>query len=164
MAGRKPTPTALKLVKGNPGKRPLNTNEPEYKNTIPKCPMKLDSVGSAEWKSKSKLLHESGVLTEIDGNTLAIYCHIWSQIIILTSEINKASDYMAYDIKVNEDTGEEIKVNAKTNPLAVRLESLYSEYRAYSAILGLDPVNRGRIKTAKPKDKAKPEGKERFFG
>lgn len=26
--GRKPKPTALKLLEGNPGKRPINANEP----------------------------------------------------------------------------------------------------------------------------------------
>jgi len=29
MAGRKPKPTALKIIEGNPGKRPLNKNEPK---------------------------------------------------------------------------------------------------------------------------------------
>ncbi len=29
MRGRKPKPTALKLVSGNPGHRPLNTREPK---------------------------------------------------------------------------------------------------------------------------------------
>ena len=27
--GRKPTPTAIKELEGNPGKRPLNTKEPK---------------------------------------------------------------------------------------------------------------------------------------
>jgi P27 family predicted phage terminase small subunit len=162
MRGRKPTSTALKIVTGNPGHRPLPEGEPEFKNEIPKCPLDLDPVGKNTWKEKSKLLFDAGVLTEADGETLAIYCRIWSQIVLLSAELKTPADYMAYDIKINEDTGEEIKVNAKTNPLCVRLENLYSEYRAYSALLALDPANRGKIKTGNKPQKEK-TGKERFF-
>ena len=36
--GRKPTPTGLKLIKGNPGRRPINQGEPIIEATeIPKC-------------------------------------------------------------------------------------------------------------------------------
>ena len=161
MTGRKPISTALKLVTGKKG-RGINQNEPKFENKIPKCPLELDEVGQAMWKEKSKLLYEAGVLTEADGQTLAMYCHIWSQIVLLSREIKSANDYIAYDIKINSDTGEEIKVNAKTNPLCVRLECLYAEYRAYSALLGQDPANRGKIKTIgnPPTEK---KGKGRFF-
>jgi hypothetical protein len=37
-AGRRPKPTRLKLITGNPGKRPLNRNEPNPKRIIPACP------------------------------------------------------------------------------------------------------------------------------
>lgn len=33
--GRKPKPTALKVLEGNPGKRPLNKNEPNLKRKRP---------------------------------------------------------------------------------------------------------------------------------
>ena len=161
MRGRKPIPKSLKLLTGNPGHRPLSDSEPEFQRIIPKCPIKLDKVGRKKWREKSKLLLGAGVLTEADGETLALYCQIWSQIVMLSKELKSTADYMAYDIKVNEDTGEEIKVNAKNNPLTVRLETLYKEYRAYSALLGLDPANRGKIKVNKPSnDKG---GKGRFF-
>lgn len=162
MRGRKPTNSAIKLVTGNPGHRPLPEDEPKFKSKIPKCPLALDEVGKATWKEKAKLLYDAGVLTEADGQTLAVYCRIWSQIVLLSAELNSVESYIAYDIKINEDTGAEIKVNAKTNPLCVRLENLYGEYRAYSALLGLDPANRGKIKTGKNND-GKKTGKERFF-
>ena len=34
MAGRKPKPTAVKKLEGNPGKRKLNTKEPNLAETI----------------------------------------------------------------------------------------------------------------------------------
>lgn len=160
MAGRKPINSKLKLVTGKKG-RGINEKEPQFENVIPDCPLDLDEVGKATWNETSKLLYDAGVLTIADGRTLAIYCRIWSQIVLLSAELKSATDYMAYDIKINDDTGEEIKVNAKTNPLCVRLENLYGEYRAYSALLGVDPANRGKIKTVSKTEQKKTA---RFFG
>ena len=36
--GRKPKPTALKVLEGNPGKRPLNDREPVPPKATLKCP------------------------------------------------------------------------------------------------------------------------------
>ena len=36
--GRKPKPTALKVLEGNPGKRPLNDREPVPPKGTLKCP------------------------------------------------------------------------------------------------------------------------------
>lgn len=155
MKGRKPTPLALKVLRGNPGRRPLPDSEPAFENIIPKCPIDLDKIGKKTWKEKSKLLHAAGVLTTADGQTLALYCQIWSQIVMLSKELSTVADYMAYDVKINESTGEEIRVNAKVNPLVIRLEALYAEYRSYSALLALDPANRGKIKVDKKPEKKK---------
>ena len=38
MAGRKPKPTAVKKLEGNPGKRKLNTKEPVPAKGMPDCP------------------------------------------------------------------------------------------------------------------------------
>ena len=40
--GRKTTPTKLKLLKGNPGKRGLNKDEPEPDVRLPNPPSHLD--------------------------------------------------------------------------------------------------------------------------
>ena len=34
--GRKPLPTKIKLLRGNPGRRPLNENEPEPEVRLPR--------------------------------------------------------------------------------------------------------------------------------
>lgn len=38
MAGRKPLPTHLKILRGNPGKRPLNKHEPKFAEDLPEPP------------------------------------------------------------------------------------------------------------------------------
>lgn len=39
--GRKPKPTAVKQLEGNPGKRQLNANEPKPAARAPSCPKGL---------------------------------------------------------------------------------------------------------------------------
>lgn len=160
MSGRNPIPTALKLVTGKKG-RGINKKEPVFDPLRSKCPLPLDDVGKKEWSRLSKLLGESGVLTEADLTPLAICCRIWSQIVMLSAELAKPTDYMAFDIIINSDTGDPIKANAKTNPLAVRLDNLYTEYRSYFGLFGIGPVNRCKIQTKEPTSKK--DHKERFF-
>ena len=41
--GRKPKPTALKALEGNPGKRPLNEHEPMPPKATLRCPAWLEA-------------------------------------------------------------------------------------------------------------------------
>ena len=53
--GRKPTPTAIKVLEGNPGKRPLNANEPKPKKKAPRCPSWLEDEAKKNGRiSKSR--------------------------------------------------------------------------------------------------------------
>jgi P27 family predicted phage terminase small subunit len=81
--GRKMTPTALKVVRGNPGKRPLNEHEPK-----PACagaedvPDWLSPEAQEHWPMIAAQLVDAGVLTVIDRPALAQYCEafvIWRQ-------------------------------------------------------------------------------------
>ena len=49
MRGRKPKPTVLKLLDGNPGKRTINDREPTAAGGIPELPDWLDDEAKAEW-------------------------------------------------------------------------------------------------------------------
>lgn len=40
--GRKPKPTAVKMLEGNPGKRSLNAGEPKPEKKAPRCPSWLE--------------------------------------------------------------------------------------------------------------------------
>ena len=72
--GRKPKPTAIKALEGNPGKRELNKNEPKPKKKAPACPKWLDDEAKKEWRRLSKQLEELGILTEVDMTAFAGYC------------------------------------------------------------------------------------------
>ena len=77
--GRKPKPTALKVLEGNPGKRPLNKNEPKLEKKAPKCPSWLEPEAKKEWRRMSKILEELGILTEIDASAFSGYCQAYAR-------------------------------------------------------------------------------------
>lgn len=77
--GRKPKPTALKILEGNPGKRPLNINEPKPISKAPKCPSWLEAEAKKEWRRVAKGLEQIGALAEIDMAALAGYCQAYAR-------------------------------------------------------------------------------------
>lgn len=77
--GRKPKPTALKALEGNPGRRPLNENEPKPEKKAPKCPAWLEPEAKKEWKRMTKTLEAIGVLTQVDATAFAGYCQAYAR-------------------------------------------------------------------------------------
>ena len=78
MAGRKPKPTALKLIDGNPGKRPLNEYEPmPAKVYNPEPPEGFDKVHVAKWNEIAAKLAAVRILTELDLDALEMYVREW---------------------------------------------------------------------------------------
>lgn len=77
--GRPPKPTHLKILSGNPGKRPLPENEPKPTPIAPKPPSWLDREAKREWKRLSRELERLGLLTAVDGTAFAAYCQAYSR-------------------------------------------------------------------------------------
>jgi len=77
--GRKPTPTAIKELEGNPGKRPLNAHEPRPERKAPACPKWLEPEAKKEWRRLAKKLEQLGVLTEADMSVFASYCQAYAR-------------------------------------------------------------------------------------
>ena len=77
--GRKPTPTAIKILHGNPGKRPLNKHEPMPEKKAPTCPKWLDDEAKKEWKRLAPQMEQLGILTEADRTAFASYCQAYSR-------------------------------------------------------------------------------------
>jgi P27 family predicted phage terminase small subunit len=77
--GRKPKPTKLRIIEGNPGHRPINKKEPKLNASKPRCPSHLDRAARIEWRRIVNLLDESGLVTQLDRAALACYCQSWSR-------------------------------------------------------------------------------------
>ncbi len=74
--GRPNTPTALKLINGNPGKRALNKREPdaEYLEDMTP-PAELSENAKKVWAVAAPLLRKSKVVTVLDVFSLEMLCN-----------------------------------------------------------------------------------------
>ena len=77
--GRKPKPTALKILEGNPGKHPLNEHEPVPPKLQIKCPAWLEPEAKKEWRRLAPSLESMGVLTTADQMAFAGYCQAYAR-------------------------------------------------------------------------------------
>ena len=77
--GRKPKPTAVKVLEGNPEKRPLNMFGPTPEKIVPECPNWLNDEAKAEWNRLVDKIVELGTLTEMDMAAFAGYCQSYAK-------------------------------------------------------------------------------------
>jgi P27 family predicted phage terminase small subunit len=150
MRGRKPKPTKLKELVGNPGKKPLNKSEPEYTPGAGPAPAILDQVGAAEWERISAIMTASGVLTEADRAVLLLYCSAWSEWHKLqeqlkaTGAIIRSPDGVLYQ-----------------NPILAVRNRTAETLAKMAASLGLDPTSRSRVQANKPNERPAPAVRSR---
>ena len=81
LRGPAPKPTAIRIAKGNLGKRPLNILEPRPREITPACPKHLDAEGRLAWRRLVPVLERMRVLTEADGIVLANLCDSYSTMV-----------------------------------------------------------------------------------
>ena len=78
--GRPPVPTALKIMRGNPGKRPLPEHEPQAPLLVDaQPPTWLKGRARKAWKDIAPMLTETRVLTMTDAPALALICDAWGE-------------------------------------------------------------------------------------
>ena len=87
--GPAPTPTTLKLLRGNPGRRPINDKEPQPEQGIPTRPGWLTTEAKAEWNRITAELESLGVLTIVDRGALAAYCQAWGDLVEARKLVNE---------------------------------------------------------------------------
>lgn len=76
MVGRRPTPTALKTLRGNPGRRPLPAGEPQPDIATDDAPSALSGAAVAIWLEVAPQLVALRLLTVIDRAHLARACRL----------------------------------------------------------------------------------------
>ena len=87
--GPAPQPTALKVIRGNPGKRPLNKREPKPEAKAPECPAHLDDLAKTEWARVVPILLQMRVLTEADYMALGTLCQAYSTMAKAQEQLTK---------------------------------------------------------------------------
>ena len=89
MKGRKPIPSKIKALRGNPGKRPLG-KEPDMPKALPECPPHLSDEAKREWNRITADLGATGILSKVDRAALAGYCQAWSRWVEAETALKKA--------------------------------------------------------------------------
>lgn len=144
--GRKPKPTALKLVTGNPGKRRLKKNEPspDALTKVPDPPDWMDGIGAAMWREVSPWLVEAKILTATDLHNLEAFCMAYQRWREAQADITK-NGIIVMGAK------QEIK-----NPACTVSNETMRQMATFGSALGLDPAARARLKPGGAKEETNP--------
>ena len=131
MAGRRPKPTHLTVVTGNPGKRKLNDKEPSPAREIQRPPEHLTDWGKVAWGKLTVLLDGMGILTIADTLALAD---------ILQLRLTIADEGRTYTVQT------EGGFLIKANPAVAMLADADRRFKSYLVEFGLPPAARTKVK------------------
>lgn len=146
--GPAPQPTELKVLNGNPGKRPLPKAEPKPPAIEPEMPGWLDAEASKEWTRIVPILLRMKVLTEADGTALATYCEAVSTYAEASRVLQR--DGFAF---LNEKTGVE-----HARPEVSIVQQCRVIIKAFCQEFGMTPSSRSRMVMVVPeREKSKME-------
>ncbi|AZF90288.1 MAG: terminase small subunit [Phage 5P_3] len=139
MPGPAPTPTKLKELRGNPGKRALNAHEPQPRAAKVTCPRWLPTAAKREWRRIAPELVRLGLLTVADRAALAAYCEAWAEAIMAHQALQREGY-----------TFETEKGYRGVHPLVAVKNKALLRMRAFGAEFGMTPSARARLSVEPP--------------
>jgi P27 family predicted phage terminase small subunit len=144
-AGRKPKPTHLKLLAGNPGKRPLNESEPkpEGVDETPDPPAHLSGEARVEWARTFPILLRNKMISEVDINAFSAYCQAYGRWIVAESYVAKQGEVLI------SPSGFPIQ-----NPYLAVANKAMEQMHKLETEFGMTPSSRSRVSTGAPNKKA----------
>lgn len=156
MRGRKPKPTRIKEVEGNPGRRPLNLREPkpDFPPGLPEPPEHLGPHARKEWSRAGKLLLDSRILTVADLPALEAYCVIYGR----WSEAERNLQRSGLVVRVKGQPFPQL------NPFLIVANQCLKQMRAFLVEFGMTPSSRVRIAAEeKPIEPGEKEKAKKYF-
>jgi P27 family predicted phage terminase small subunit len=154
--GPPPQPTALRLLRGNPGKRRINGREPRPPVTTPSCPRWLNPEAKRIWRETVPALKAMRILTRIDRDALAAYCQTFAR----WKAAEQFLDQHGEVYPIRDETGK-IRCMQPFPQVAIARSSLQT-LRSYQQEFGMTPSARTRVHEI-PYFMQHPEDDE-FFG
>ncbi len=156
--GPHPEPTKLKVLKGNPGHRPLNEDEPQPLRAIPDCPSRLTEDERQIWDQVARKLFDMGVLTEIDDLALSVFCEYFSEYRKLSDQVKKTGAFIKVKngtetkTLVDPQTGEKVQREVdrfvlQRSPIAGARDQAWAIAAKILADFGMNPSARSHLKT-----------------
>lgn len=137
--GPPPKPTALKILNGNAGKHRLDGREPQPAVGTPHCPEWMSEEARRVWKRLVPQLRAMKVLTLVDADALAIYCHTYARWRDAEDFISKHGT--VYPIR--DDHGR-VKCMLQFPQVSIA-RNLLLVLRAYQQEFGMSPAARARV-------------------
>jgi P27 family predicted phage terminase small subunit len=141
--GPRPIPTHLKLLRGNPGHRPINPDEPKpvVPDYCPKPPPFVSGYAAEEWARIGPELHRLGLLTLVDTAPLASYCMAYERWRIAEEIIARVAvgDHAMHGLLIKRDN------SVAVNPLVVVSRKAANDMVRFASEFGLTPAARSRI-------------------
>lgn len=126
-------------MQGNPGRRPLNPNEPQPRVRRPKMPSHLTIEEQAEWRRITRELKAMGLLTSADADAIAVYCQV-------SVRYRRASrDVEEQGLTVNSPNGYPI-----INPALSIVNKCIQQMHRLLSEFGMTPASRSRISLPEP--------------
>jgi P27 family predicted phage terminase small subunit len=143
MPGPPPTPTVVKLLRGNPGKRRIRS-EPQPPQPVepPECPPFLTSYAADEWHRVAPGLHVLGLLTVLDVMPLSAYCvayQHWREAEEALARMRER-DAQTSGLLIKTSSGD-----AAQNPLLGISRRAAGDMVRYASEFGFSPAARARI-------------------
>ena len=134
-SGRKPKPVERKVAAGNPGKRALNKDAPQFEGIVNVDPPEwLQGAGRDLWLHLAPLLCAQQVLQATDIQNLEFYCAAYGR-------FREAERHIAqHGITVEGAQGGLVK-----NPAATIINEATRQMATFGSLLGLDPSSRQRL-------------------
>lgn len=126
-SGRRPQPTALKILRGNPSKTPLNEQEPVPPDGPVERPRFLSVAAALVWAELAPVALAMGTLTVADVAAFARLCELEST---------------ARAISARKDDPDAVFSAKAEQEAAAALRPYYEKF-------GLEPSGRSRIKVPK---------------
>ena len=139
MPGPPRKPTALRILEGNPSKRPLPKNEPKPDPSMPECPEWLLDEAKEEWFRIAPELYKLRLLTRLDRVALAAYCQSYAKWAEAERWLKEHGP--VYPI-LNEDGS--VRYLQQAPQVGIANQCL-KQIRAFCAEFGLTPASRARI-------------------
>lgn len=138
MRGRKPVPTQLRLIKGNPGRRPIPEG-PDVPTGIPEKPAHLSEAAAKEWDIVAPQLHDAGLLSPIDRAVLAAYCQAFGR----WAEAEEA-------LKTHGPLVKSPSGFPMVSPYLTVANKAFEQMAKMAVEFGMSPSSRSRVKAEKP--------------
>lgn len=140
--GPAPKPTALRVLQGNPSRRPLNAKEPQPEVLAEAAPPTfLKGRARLAWVELSPLLVKLRVLTEADRMALGLLCDTYGEWLELRADIRKHGR----TYKLNTKTGD---VMWMPRPEVAMAADAWRRSNLMLQQFGLTPSSRSKVSAA----------------